>query len=85
MPSLYRSREERVQDVVTAYLNVEASMRYSLTHGGQFLPYSEFEMQLMREDKAWAMARLVIDKVMRLPDMVDSRKYSKDRDGLGID
>lgn len=85
MPSLYRSREERVQDVVAAYLNVEASIRYSLTHGGQFLPYSEFEMRLLREEKAWAMARLVIDKVMRLPDTIDSRRYSKDRDGLGID
>lgn len=85
MPSLYRSRDERVQDVVTAYLNADASLRYSLTHGGQFLPYSEFEMQLMREEKAWAMARLVIDKVMRLPDMADYRRYSKDRDGLGID
>ncbi|MFA6178357.1 MAG: hypothetical protein WC696_01970 [Candidatus Methylopumilus sp.] len=42
-------------------------MRYSLTHGGQFLPYDDDEKQFMREDRAWAMARLVIDKIMRLP------------------
>lgn len=69
MPSLYRSREERVQDVVIAYLNEEASLRYSLTHGGQFLPFSKQEKEFMRHEKAWAMARLVIDKIMRLPDM----------------
>ena len=85
MPSLYRSREERVQDVVVAYLNEVASTRYSLTHGGRLLPYSEFELELMREEKAWAMARLVIDKIMRLPHTVAIRRYSKDRDGLGID
>ena len=67
MPSLYSCREERVQDVVMAYSNVEESLRYSLTHGAQFLPYSDFEKQIMREDKAWAMARLIIDKVMRMP------------------
>lgn len=67
MSSLYSCRDERVQDVVMAHMNVEDSLRYSLTHGGQLLPYSDFEKQLMREDQAWAMARLVIDKIMRLP------------------
>lgn len=50
-----------------AYTKVENSVRYSLTHGGRYLPYDEQELQMMREEKAWAMARLVIDKVMRLP------------------
>ena len=85
MPSLYRCRDERVQDVVVAYLNEAASIRYSLTHGGRLLPYSEFEIQLMREEKAWALARLAIDKIMRLPHTVDCRQLSKDRDGLGVD
>lgn len=85
MPSLYKCREERVQDVVVAYLNEAASTRYSLTHGGRLMPYSEFELELMREERAWAMARLVIDKVMRLPDTINFKHYSKDRDGLGID
>jgi hypothetical protein len=79
MPSLYSCREERIQDVVLAYLNVEGSLRYSLTHGGRFLPYSDFEKQLMREDKAWAMARLVIDKVMRMPDIANLKRYSGKR------
>jgi hypothetical protein len=39
------------------------------THGGQFLPFSKQEKQFMRHEKAWAMARLTIDKIMRLPDM----------------
>ncbi|HEY3299823.1 MAG TPA: hypothetical protein VGJ90_03535 [Methylophilaceae bacterium] len=67
MPSLYKCRDERVQDVLLAYTNIEGSMRYSLTHGGRRLPFEQFELQMMREDKAWAMARLVIDKIMRLP------------------
>ena len=48
-------------------MNVENSLRHSLTHGGQILPFDEFERQLMREDRAWALARLAIDKIMRLP------------------
>jgi hypothetical protein len=67
MPSLYKCRDERVQDVLLAYTNIEGSVRYSLTHGGRRLPFDRFELQMMREDKAWAMARLVIDKIMRLP------------------
>jgi hypothetical protein len=67
MPSLYKCREDRIQDVVIAHMNVENSVRHSLTFGGQFLPFDEYERQLMREERAWAMARLVIDKVMRLP------------------
>lgn len=67
MPSLYRFKDERIQDVMLAYTNVENSVRYSLTHGGRYMPYDEQELAMMREDKAWAMARLVIDKIMRLP------------------
>lgn len=50
-----------------AYTKLENSIRYSLTHGGKYLPYEANEMEMMLEDKAWAMARLVIDKIMRLP------------------
>ena len=67
MPSLYKNRDARVQDVVLAYTNVEGSVRYSLTHGGRNIPYSAFEKEMMRQEKAWALARLAIDKVMRLP------------------
>lgn len=67
MPSLYKCREERIQDVVIAHMKVDTSLRHSLTHGGQFLPFDEIERQLMREDRAWALARLAIDKIMRLP------------------
>lgn len=67
MPSLYRFKDERIQDVMLAYTKVENSVRYSLTHGGRYMPYDEHELAVMREDKAWAMARLVIDKIMRLP------------------
>ena len=67
MPSLYRFKDERIQDVMLAYTKVENSVRYSLTHGGRYLPYDEQELQMMREEKAGAMARLIIDKVMRLP------------------
>jgi hypothetical protein len=67
MPSLYRFKDERIQDVMLAYTNVENTVRYSLTHGGRYIPYDEQELAMMREDKAWAMTRLVIDKIMRLP------------------
>ncbi|MFJ5445540.1 hypothetical protein ACIKP9_04795 [Methylobacillus methanolivorans] len=70
MSSLYKSREERVQDVVKAYMNEQNTVRHSLTFGGQFLPYTESEKALMREEKAWALARLAIDKIMRLPHIV---------------
>ena len=67
MPTLYKSRDERIQDVMLAYTKLENSIRYSLTHGGKYLPYETHEIEMMLEDKAWAMARLVIDKIMRLP------------------
>lgn len=67
MGSLYKGRDERIQDVLLAYTNVERTIRYSLTHGGKRLPYDAAELQIMREEKAWAMARLVIDKIMRQP------------------
>lgn len=67
MPTLYKSRDERIQDVMLAYTKLEGSVRYSLTHGGRYLPYEAYEIEMMLEDKAWAMARLVIDKIMRLP------------------
>ena len=71
MPSLYRFKNERIQDVMLAYTKVENSVRYSLTHGGRYMPYDEQELAMMRDEKAWAMARLVIDKIMRLPPRED--------------
>ncbi len=73
MPSLYKTRDERVQDVLLAYTNVDGSVRYSLTHGGRYVPYSEFEKEMMRQEKAWALARLAIDKIMRLPHIGQSQ------------
>ena len=76
MPTLYRFKDERIQDVMLAYTQVENSVRYSLTHGGRYMPFDEQELAMMREDKAWAMARLVIDKIMRLPPIENFRaKY----------
>jgi hypothetical protein len=69
MASLYKCRDERIQDVLLAFTNVDNSIRYSLTHGGKRLPYDTLELHMMREEKAWAMARLVIDKIMRAPAM----------------
>jgi hypothetical protein len=74
MSTLYKSRAERVQDVILAYAKPENSVRYSLTHGGRYLPFEPHELDLMREERAWAMARLVIDKVMRLPPL-DLNRY----------
>lgn len=73
MPSLYKSREERVKDVVTAHMNENNTVRHSLTFGGQFLPHSEQEREQMREERAWALARLAIDKIMRLPHIAIKR------------
>ena len=76
MPSLYKFRDERIQDVMLAHTNTENVVRYSLTHGGRYMPYSEQELVMMREDKAWAMARLAIDKIMRLPS-IELNKFTK--------
>jgi hypothetical protein len=76
MASLYKFREERIQDVVLAYTKTENSVRYSLTHGGRYMPYTEEELEMMREEKAWAMARLVIDKIMRLP-AIEFKNFGK--------
>jgi hypothetical protein len=67
MASLYKFREDRIQDVLLAFSHTHNPIRYSLTHGGRYLPYSQEEIARLKEEKAWAMARLVIDKIMRLP------------------
>ncbi|NBO11081.1 MAG: hypothetical protein EBV25_05980 [Methylophilaceae bacterium] len=36
----------------------------------------EQELEMMREEKAWAMARLVIDKIMRLP-AIEFKNFGK--------
>jgi hypothetical protein len=76
MPSLYKFRDERIQDVMLAHTKTENSVRYSLTHGGRYMPYTEEELEMMREEKAWAMARLVIDKIMRLP-AIEFKNFGK--------
>ena len=76
MPSLYKFRDERIQDVMLAHTKTENAVRYSLTHGGRYMPYTEQELQVMREEKAWAMARLVIDKIMRLPS-IEFKSFGK--------
>ncbi len=74
MSSFYRSREERLRDVVLASMNVETSLRYSLTEGGRMLPFTDSEKQAMREAQAQAIARLAIDRAMQaqrwLPDFL---------------
>jgi hypothetical protein len=65
MPSLYRNAEEKRQDILMSKMIVDNAMRYSLTEGGRYLPFSELEKEVMREDKAMAIARLVIDQIMQ--------------------
>jgi len=65
MPSLYRNAEEKRQDIMMSKMIVDNAVRYSLTEGGRYLPFSEFEKEMMREDKAMAIARLVIDQIMQ--------------------
>ncbi len=77
MASLYKNRADRVQDVILAYAKPENSVRYSSTHGGRYLPFEQHELESMRQQRAWAMARLVIDKVMRLPPLDLNRFRSK--------
>ena len=49
-----------MQDLVIAYLNEESSLRYSMTHGGQFLPWGffvqfqqPFTAGLQKVDQMW--------------------------------
>lgn len=65
MPSLYKSREDRLRDVIIAKMKVDSSLRYSLTEGGRLLPFSDEEKQLMRDEQVEALARLAIDKAMQ--------------------
>lgn len=64
MFTLYLTYEEKLLDMVIAYSNVDASLRFSLTHGSRLLPFDEGERQAMLEQRAFALARLSIDKVM---------------------
>lgn len=66
MFTLYLTYEEKLLDMVIAYSNVESSLRFSLTHGSRFLPFDEGERQAMLEQRAFALARLSIDKIMGL-------------------
>ncbi|MEZ0231988.1 MAG: hypothetical protein ACAH12_04045 [Methylophilaceae bacterium] len=65
MSTLYRNAGEKKQDVIVANIVVDNAVRYSLTEGGRYLPFNELEKELMREEKALAMARLAIDRAMQ--------------------
>jgi hypothetical protein len=73
MHTLYLTYEEKLLDMVTAYSNVENSLRFSLTHGSRLLPFDEGERQAMLERRAFAMARLSIDKIMGM----QNRRHAK--------
>lgn len=64
MYSLYLNYEEKLLDMLIAYSNVETSTRFSLTHGNRLLPFDEGERQAMLEQRAMALARLSIDRIM---------------------
>jgi hypothetical protein len=66
MFTLYLTYEEKLLDMVIAYSNVESSLRFSLTHGNRYLPFDEGERQALLEQRAFALARLAIDRVMGL-------------------
>jgi hypothetical protein len=64
MRTLYLTYEEKLLDMMIAYSNVDTSLRFSLTHGGRYLPFDEGERQALLEQRAFAMARLAIDRIM---------------------
>ncbi len=66
MHTLYLTYEDKLLDMMIAYSNVESSVRFSLTHGSRYLPFDEGERQAMLEQRAFALARLAIDRIMRL-------------------
>lgn len=66
MHTLYLTYEDKLLDMMIAYSNVESSVRFSLTHGNRYLPFDEGERQAMLEQRAFALARLAIDRIMRL-------------------
>lgn len=66
MFSLYLNYEDKLLDMMIAYSNVETSVRFSLTHGSRLLPFDEGERQAMLEQRAFALARLSIDRIMGL-------------------
>lgn len=66
MHTLYLTYEDKLLDMMIAYSNVERSVRFSLTHGNRYLPFDEGERQAMLEQRAFALARLAIDRVMQL-------------------
>ena len=66
MHTLYLTYEDKLLDMMIAYSNVESSVRFSLTHGSRYLPFDEGERQAMLEQRAFALARLGIDRIMRL-------------------
>lgn len=65
MHTLYLTYEEKLLDMMIAYSKVETSLRFSLTHGGRYLPFDEVERQALLEQRAFALARLEIDRIMR--------------------
>lgn len=72
MHTLYLTYEEKLLDMLIAYSNVESSLRFSLTHGSRYLPFDESERQAMLEQRAFALARLAIDKVMGMQTRLDA-------------
>lgn len=68
MYTLYSTYEEKLLDMVIAYSDIDTSLRFSLTHGNQLLPFDEGERQAMLEQRALALARLTIDRIMGLQD-----------------
>lgn len=66
MRTLYLTYEDKLLDMMIAYSNLDQSLRYSLTHGGRYLPFDEAERQALLEQRAFAMARLAIDRIMGL-------------------
>jgi hypothetical protein len=72
MHTIYLTYEEKLLDMMIAYSNLESSLRFSLTHGGRYLPFDEGERQAMLERRAFALARLAINKVMGMQTRINT-------------
>lgn len=72
MYTLYLTYEDKLLDMMIAYSNLESSLRFSLTHGGRYLPFDEGERQAMLERRAFALARLAINKVMGMQTRINT-------------
>lgn len=67
MTGLYKDNLDRMADVLTA--NVSTEVCGVMCEGRmRFMPMEPYEREILREERAGAIARLTIDAAMRRPD-----------------